>query len=272
MGLIFGLAKLALLVPLAIITYCLTSWFIARIAQKKDKTVSAITFWIPFLRYYKLIKVYDLPPALFAGLNASVIATMLWWLMGGDAGAAFMLASIGYIVTVASVGILWGRIAEAMGDKFNLWCLVGVITAFSYVLAFVTPLIFALSNCMPGGTGVISSGKSGGSGTPDTDTEKKKATQMVCTAGALKGNSLLLDKNIRIGRAPEMDFVVTEPEISRLHAELAFNGDKLLLTDYSRNGTFLLKNGKKARIVKDMYLDYGDAFEIGTAPTRFEVR
>ena len=269
-GLLLGLLQGVLMVPIAITVYCLMSYFIGRLSKKKDPNVSMLVFFIPIYRYYKLLKVYNQSFTLFIGLNINLITMPLTVIMmgGGSISGVIFVGILGYIITAASLGILWGHIAEEMGDKFGLWCLVGVLTAIIPILGFLTPLIFALSNCMPGGTGVIAAGTA-----PQPQTAvKRRPTQLYCSAGEHKGDTMMLKNGLKIGRAPEMDIVLGASEVSRQHAILSFSNGKLLLTDCSQNGTFLLKDGKKLRIVKDAYLEAGDVFEIGSTPERFVVR
>lgn len=255
---IFGLVNMALMIPLMVVLYFVESYLIGCIARKKDPSFGMPFFFIPIYRYYALLEIYGLPIGLFIGLNVFVVALPLAYLTG-----SVSIIPLCYIVAVVSLGILWGRIAEAMGDNFGLWCFVGMVTAFSTVMAFLTPLIFAMSSCRPGGAGVIASGDAA---------PKKLPTTLSCIEGPLKDSSTPIKDGFKIGRAPEMDMVVPDPEISRLHATLSFIDGKLLLTDNSRNGTFMLKDGSKLRILKDAYLYAGDMFEIGTAPSRFVVK
>ncbi len=277
LGMAWGLFKTAIMILVMIILYFLISYFLGRIARKKAPQVGMLGFFIPYYRYYKFIKVYNLPFALFIGLSFNIVTMILIFIMAivtpaGDVISAMAwitkLCVLCYIVTVVSFGILWGRIAEAMGDKFWLWCLVGVLTAFVPILVFLVPLIFAFSNCMPGGTGVIAAGVA----SQPQPTVKRKPTQLYCPAGEYKGKAMTLKDGMKIGRDAEMDVVLGAPEISRHHATLSFSNGQLLLTDCSQNGTFVLKNGKKLRIVKDVILEAGDVFEMGSAPERFVVR
>lgn len=48
---------------------------------------------------------------------------------------------------------------------------------------------------------------------------------------------------ITIGRAPDNDIVYNEPSVSGHHAEITFNGEYILITDHSTNGTWI--NGRK---------------------------
>lgn len=269
-GFVLGLIRGALGIPIAIIVYCLMSYFLGRLSKKKDPQVGMLPFFIPIYRYYKFLKVYNLSFTLFIGLNINIITMPLALIMGGGGSISgvIFIGILGYIITAVSLGILWGRIAEAMGDKFGLWCLVGVLTALIPVLGFLVPLIFALSNCMPGGTGVIAAGTA----PQPQPTVKRKPTQVYCTEGEYKGKAMMLKDELKIGRDPSMDIVLAAPEVSRHHATLSFTNGQLLLTDCSQNGTFVLKNGRKLRIVKDAILEAGDIFEIGAAPERFVVR
>lgn len=69
--------------------------------------------------------------------------------------------------------------------------------------------------------------------------------------GAVVGNSIqnktLLGKTpLKIGRSvTESTFIISGDEnISRLHCELSYDGEKIYLTDRSANGTFLM-NGQR---------------------------
>lgn len=48
---------------------------------------------------------------------------------------------------------------------------------------------------------------------------------------------------ITIGRAPDNDIVYQEPSVSGHHADITFNGEYILMTDHSTNGTWI--NGRK---------------------------
>ncbi len=48
---------------------------------------------------------------------------------------------------------------------------------------------------------------------------------------------------ITIGRTPDNDIVYNEPSVSSHHADITFNGEYVLITDHSTNGTWI--NGRK---------------------------
>jgi PAS domain S-box-containing protein len=61
--------------------------------------------------------------------------------------------------------------------------------------------------------------------------------------------------NIKMGRDADNDLVFDQKSASRVHALLTHRGDKFLLIDQSKNGTFVHIKGKKAIVVKqDEYL------------------
>lgn len=70
-----------------------------------------------------------------------------------------------------------------------------------------------------------------------------------------------------IGRMSSADVVLSDPNVSRRHAELRREGERWLLVDLgSTNGT--LVNGKIAR---EHELDDGDRLSFGTSELRFEI-
>ena len=70
-----------------------------------------------------------------------------------------------------------------------------------------------------------------------------------------QGGEILLDDsrpNVTIGRAEENDVVIKGNLISRLHARLELNRNKLLLIDQSTNGTFVTtREGEEAFVRRD---------------------
>jgi class 3 adenylate cyclase len=70
-----------------------------------------------------------------------------------------------------------------------------------------------------------------------------------------QGGEILLDEtrpNVTIGRAEENDVVIKGNLISRLHARLELNRNKLLLIDQSTNGTFVTtREGEEAFVRRD---------------------
>lgn len=75
------------------------------------------------------------------------------------------------------------------------------------------------------------------------------------------------DKPLRIGRLPTCDIVLTDPNISRQHAQVQREGDEVLLTDLrSTNGTIV--NGV---MISEKRLSSGDEFTVGTTTLRLEI-
>ncbi len=75
------------------------------------------------------------------------------------------------------------------------------------------------------------------------------------------------DKPLCIGRLPTCDIVLTDPNISRQHAQLTREGDGVILTDLrSTNGTIV--NGV---MISEKRLSSGDEFTIGTTTLRLEI-
>ncbi|MBI4239348.1 MAG: sigma 54-interacting transcriptional regulator [Deltaproteobacteria bacterium] len=56
---------------------------------------------------------------------------------------------------------------------------------------------------------------------------------------------LLEQERVTVGRDPECDLTIDDPGISRQHCDLQWDGNHFLLTDHSRNGTFL--DGERMR-------------------------
>ena len=66
---------------------------------------------------------------------------------------------------------------------------------------------------------------------------------------------------LTIGRAPDVDLILTDPEVSRRHARLETHGKYVYVRDLgSSNGTFL--NGR--RITSAIEIRPGDEIDIGT--------
>src|SRR5262245_38917606 len=65
---------------------------------------------------------------------------------------------------------------------------------------------------------------------------------------------------LTIGRSSRNDLAISDPFVSRVHAELKHEGEQVLLSDAgSANGTFL--NGQRVRI--PMLLQPGDLIRMG---------
>jgi hypothetical protein len=92
--------------------------------------------------------------------------------------------------------------------------------------------------------------------------------------GAAVGSLVLPDGNrivvgeepVSIGRLPECDVVLSDPNVSRRHAEVRRRGNEILIVDLgSTNGTKL--NGSR---VKEQRLGDGDDITVGGTHIRFE--
>jgi len=55
---------------------------------------------------------------------------------------------------------------------------------------------------------------------------------------------------LQMGRAPENDFVVSNPLVSRVHARIEHRRDRFLLIDQSSNGTYLHMDGKGETLIR----------------------
>jgi pSer/pThr/pTyr-binding forkhead associated (FHA) protein len=63
---------------------------------------------------------------------------------------------------------------------------------------------------------------------------------LVATTGWLAGQSFAINKHAVLGRDADCDITIPGTHLSRRHAEIAVNGDKLLVRDLgSANGTFV---------------------------------
>ena len=69
-----------------------------------------------------------------------------------------------------------------------------------------------------------------------------------------------------LGRSRRCDIVLTDPNVSRQHAEVRKQGDGFMLLDLgSTNGTRVNR-----RDVKQVVLQHGDRIELGTTEFLFE--
>lgn len=270
---VISTAKFIIGIPLIILGYFIISWALCTIVRKKSPETSMGGYFIPVLRYYLFVKAYNLPTSLFWGINASIMiipAITLALAMGvRSVNTILLIPIICYVTSVTCLGVLWGRIGEQMGDKFNLWCGIGVIGAVSYILGFLTPIIFALSNCKPGGTGVIGGGASSAHG---NDYEPDAEMSLTCVSGACRGKWIPASAgSATIGRSDTCDFVVPSPEISRVHAEIKFLEDHATIIDKSQNGIYIFSGTSKIRVNRQADIQRGDKFEIGMPPTKFKL-
>lgn len=71
----------------------------------------------------------------------------------------------------------------------------------------------------------------------------------------------------RMGRDPLSELIIADPEVSRLHAEIRYEGGRYVLYDFSSNGTWV--NGEL--VAERRTLRAGDALKIGSAEFRFLV-
>lgn len=86
--------------------------------------------------------------------------------------------------------------------------------------------------------------------------------------GPLAGTTLRIENDrVLIGRRQDNDLVVTDPHVSRVHAEVRRDGQLLLLTDLnSTSGTKV----NDADIVGTTVIRHGDTIEFGPISARFE--
>ncbi|MFN2488946.1 MAG: FhaA domain-containing protein [Actinomycetota bacterium] len=86
-------------------------------------------------------------------------------------------------------------------------------------------------------------------------------------AGATEEHISITEVPVTIGRQSTNDVVLSDPNVSRRHAELRRNGDRWVLVDLgSTNGSTV--NGKPAR---EQELDHGDRLSFGTSELVFEI-
>lgn len=89
-------------------------------------------------------------------------------------------------------------------------------------------------------------------------------------AGSKKGTSMPVETTgkFRIGRDPECEIHLPEPNVSRVHARLVWDGSVLVVEDLrSTNGIFV--NGEKVVVQK---LDHNDVVALGAGVFRLELR
>lgn len=85
-------------------------------------------------------------------------------------------------------------------------------------------------------------------------------------SGPLEGREFpLTSDRYTVGRDPQSDIVIAQPEVSRRHAEIVRAASEYLLTDLrSANGVYV-NNLKLDRAV----LHHGDVFQIGSCVFQF---
>lgn len=119
-------------------------------------------------------------------------------------------------------------------------------------------------------------GDDGGDGEDDAGGEVFQETEvselqafLVCTAGPSRGRRWGLRPVSRIGRDLRFDIRPKDPEISRCHAMLTFNGTGFVLKDMgSTNGTYL--NEERLPFGTERALRHGDIVRIGRTSMRYE--
>ena len=91
---------------------------------------------------------------------------------------------------------------------------------------------------------------------------------LTVSAGADKDSYLVFgEKKIFLGRRDRSDFILTDPNASRVHASIRYERHRHFLQDeQSTNGTLL--NG---RPVMEAWLRHGDEIQIGSSVLRYEV-
>jgi pSer/pThr/pTyr-binding forkhead associated (FHA) protein len=73
-----------------------------------------------------------------------------------------------------------------------------------------------------------------------TTKKQQDSWHLVATTGWLAGQSFAINKHAVLGRDADCDITIPGTHLSRRHAEIAVNGDKLLVRDLgSANGTFV---------------------------------
>jgi pSer/pThr/pTyr-binding forkhead associated (FHA) protein len=86
-------------------------------------------------------------------------------------------------------------------------------------------------------------------------------------SGKPKDKISITNPPVTIGRLSANDVVLSDPNVSRRHAELRLNGDRWVVTDLgSTNGTSV--NDKLAR---EQTLNDGDMLAFGSSRLRFEL-
>jgi len=83
-------------------------------------------------------------------------------------------------------------------------------------------------------------------------TDPKNESILIAINGPLNGQRWSVEKPLTIGRDPECEIVIPFREVSRRHARLLKNGDKVDLEDLdSKNGTFVDNKPIQVHALKD---------------------
>jgi len=86
--------------------------------------------------------------------------------------------------------------------------------------------------------------------------------KLVCVVGVIQGMSFPVGNGVTIGRSPEADIVVPDPQVSNRHAWIGVLNNQLVLRDLkSTNGTYL--NDQLAVPVQEQVLKDGDVIVLG---------
>lgn len=117
-------------------------------------------------------------------------------------------------------------------------------------------------------TVVFRPGAAGKIGEREEVSGQKAAPRLVILTGDAQGQSFLLRGNkVTVGRGPENDVVLADPNVSRRHATIFWDGQKAVLVDEkSTNGTWV--NGE--RISAQVTLSDGDRIRMGLTELRYE--
>src|SRR5690348_15475768 len=94
------------------------------------------------------------------------------------------------------------------------------------------------------------------------------SAQLVVTAGPDRGRSfpLNLGETLQVGRSQATATKLTDPTISRVHCEIEWQGEKLVLINISTAGTTV--NGKP---VSQHELRPGDVIRLGSTELRYQL-
>lgn len=93
------------------------------------------------------------------------------------------------------------------------------------------------------------------------------SAQLLVIAGPDSGRSFALTpgQTLQVGRSQATPTKLTDPTISRVHCEIEWNGDKIMLLNISTGGTHV--NGKP---VSQHELKSGDVIRVGSTEIRFQ--
>ncbi len=93
--------------------------------------------------------------------------------------------------------------------------------------------------------------------------------ELVFVTGSRAGEVVAVKSSLMAGRSPECSLEVPDPNASRQHARVVFDGTGLTLVDNrSANGTFL----NEKRVTEPMRLKHDDVFRLGETRIRIQAR